>query len=116
MKFSQILENILRNLEEQLPDNVTKFLQIQLNYLKINPTIKPKSVMLSLPDDQCWAISIIKNNLGPLDQKNKYPFFFITGSAGTGESYMTKTYCWWINKKGEKNIANCPNSNSCFKY
>ena len=36
-KFSQILENILRNFEEQLPDSITKLLQIQLKYLKIIP-------------------------------------------------------------------------------
>ena len=59
-----------------------------LNSLRLNPPIIPLCNALSLPDDQLHALSTLRNILGPIHQKNKYPFFFITGSAGTGKSFL----------------------------
>ncbi|CAJ0908479.1 3670_t:CDS:2 [Entrophospora sp. SA101] len=89
-KFSEIMENILNNLQDLLCDNISQLLQIQLNSLKISPMINPQNTIIDLPDDQLHVFSIIKNLLGPLNDTKKYPFFFITGSAGTGKSYVTR--------------------------
>ena len=51
-----------------------------------------------LPEEQYNVLNIITSNLGP--HKKKVPFFFITGSAGTGESYIHHSYkLVEINKK-----------------
>ncbi|CAJ0648043.1 5265_t:CDS:2 [Entrophospora sp. SA101] len=103
-KFSEIMENILNNLQDLLCDNISQLLQIQLNSLKISPMINPQNTIIDLPDDQLHVFSIIKNLLGPLNDTKKYPFFFITGSAGTGKSYVTrliKTHNFLLQKFNE---------------
>ncbi|CAJ0840813.1 6800_t:CDS:2 [Entrophospora sp. SA101] len=51
-KFSEIMENILNNLQDLLCDNISQLLQIQLNSLKISPMINPQNTIIDLPDDQ----------------------------------------------------------------
>lgn len=42
---------------------------------------------LTLNEDQYKAYDILTNSWGP-DYKEKYPYFFLTGSAGTGKSFL----------------------------
>ncbi|CAB4382134.1 unnamed protein product [Rhizophagus irregularis] len=84
-QFTQILDTLINNLQPVLPSSVSELISIQLNFLRINPPILPQSNILTLPEDQLNALSTISNILGPKNQKNKYPYFFITGSAGTGK-------------------------------
>ena len=51
--------------------------------------------MLNLPNEQYILYNTIIANLGPMTS-NKYPFFFITGSGGTGKTYITKTIINWL--------------------
>jgi len=61
----------------------------------------PKTVMLDLPEDQHQVVNTIIQNLGPISKK-KYPYFFITGSAGTGKSYITNIIVNYLIKKKKK--------------
>ena len=83
--MTHILDNIASVIAPQLTDVLTK----QLNALKLLPPILPHNAMLGLPNEQYSVYNTIVNNLGSLQSK-KYPFFFITGSAGTGKTYITK--------------------------
>src|ERR1043165_9412329 len=71
-----------------LPSSISNLINIQLYSLQINPPIISQSNTLNLPNDQLKIISTIRNILGPIKQKNKYPYFFITGSAGTEKSFI----------------------------
>src|SRR5688572_3212189 len=86
-QFNQILDTLINNLQPVLPSSVSNLISIQLSFLRINPPILSQCSALNLPDDQLNALSTICNTLGPKHQKNKYPYFFITGSAGTGKSF-----------------------------
>ncbi|GES75098.1 Pif1-like helicase domain-containing protein [Rhizophagus clarus] len=84
-QFSQIVVMLLNELQNFIPSSVLELINIQLSSLRINPQILPQCSTLDLPND---LISTIKNILGPKTQKNKYPYFFITGPAGTGKSFI----------------------------
>lgn len=87
-QFTHILDTLINNLQPILPSSVSELINIQLNSLRIDPPILPYCNVLNLPEDQLNALSTICNTLGPKNQKNKYPYFFITGSAGTGKSFI----------------------------
>ena len=64
--------------------------------------------MLNLPEDQLRVLSTISNTLGPKQQKNKYPYFFITGSAGTGKSFIIKIITEDLKRKGSNYLLLAP--------
>jgi ATP-dependent DNA helicase PIF1 len=63
--------------------------------------------MLNLPDEQYILYNTIVANLGPL-KSNKYPFFFITGSGGTGKTYMTKMIINWLESQHKNYLLTAP--------
>ena len=86
-QFHSFITNLLNELSLIMSPNITEILNIQLESLIRLPTMLPKTVMLDLPEDQYQVVNAIIENLGPISKK-KYPYFFITGSAGTGKSYI----------------------------
>src|SRR3954447_13757047 len=88
IQFTQILDTLLSNLQSVMPTSVTELVNIQLCSLQLNPSILSQISALDLPDDQLHVISTVRNILGPTHQKNKYPYFFITGSAGTRKPFI----------------------------
>jgi hypothetical protein len=88
IQFNQIIETLLNNLQSVMPTSVSDLVDIQLRSMRLNPPILPQISTLDLPEDQLHVISTIRNILGPIHQKHKYPYFFITGSAGTGKSFI----------------------------
>ena len=82
------MESLINNLQSIIPSSITELLKIQLSSLRINPPIYSHCNTLTLSHDQLHALSTIHNTLGPSHQKDKYPYFFITGSAGTGKSFL----------------------------
>ncbi|GBB87368.1 hypothetical protein RclHR1_13810001 [Rhizophagus clarus] len=68
------------------PELYEKIQQITQEYLHTQQL--KLDAQFNLPNDQLYVISTIKNILGPKTQKNKYPYFFITGPAGTGKSFI----------------------------
>src|SRR5205814_7086710 len=50
----------------------------------------------------------IRNILGPSHQRNKYPYFFITGSAGTGKSFIINLITDDLKKKKSNYLLLAP--------
>ncbi|RHZ81307.1 hypothetical protein Glove_122g28 [Diversispora epigaea] len=84
---SKILDRLLHSFNEQLPTNLSNIIQIQLQNLKILPYILPKTAILELSTDQYHVLSTITMHMGK-NSGTKWPYYFITGSAGTGKSYL----------------------------
>jgi hypothetical protein len=87
-QFNQVLDMLLNKLQDVIPPLTSELISIQLASLQKNPPILPQCSTLDLPNDQLHVLSTIRNILGPKTQKNKYPYFFITGSGGTGKSFL----------------------------
>ena len=100
-QFNQILDILINNLQSILPSSISELINIQLNSLRINPPILPQCSALNLPEDQLNALSIISNILGPKNQKNKYSYFFVTGLAGTGKSFLINLIVENLKKKDQ---------------
>jgi len=101
--ITQIIENLTNNITPQIADILTR----QLDILKLTPPIFPQNAMLYLPEEQYILYNTIISNLGPLQSK-KYPFFFITGSGGTGKTYITKLIIDWINSQNKTYLLTAP--------
>ena len=107
-QFNQVLDTLLNDLQSILPTSISEFISIQLQSLRINPPIYTQCNTLSLPDDQLNAISTIRNILGPKHKKDKYPYFFITGSAGTGKSFIINLITEDLRKKRSNYLLLAP--------
>ena len=101
-QFDQIMTTLLDSIRSPTSSRITDIITTQLNALKKVPPILPQLAILQLPDDQYYVFSTITRNLGPMS-KRKYPFFFITGSAGTGKSYMVSMLIDWLRKSTRLN-------------
>src|SRR5437899_774578 len=98
VQFEHVMTTLLNDLQSVVSPIIADVLAKQLDALKLLPPILPQTVMLDLPDEQYAVMNIITTNLGPV-QKKKYPYFFLTGSAGTGKSYMIKLITDWLNSR-----------------
>ena len=90
--------------------NITEILNAQIESLIHLPPMLPKTFMLDLPEDQYRVVNTIIQNLGPVS-KNKYPYFFITGSAGTGKSYIASIIANYLMQT--KNKLSSLSTNRC---
>jgi len=107
-QFNQVLDTLLNNLQSILPTSISELIYIQLQSLRINPPIHTQCNALNLPSDQLNAISTIRNILGPKYKKDKYPYFFITGSAGTGKSFIINLITEDLRKKKSNYLLLAP--------
>lgn len=85
--FGEMLDRLLSSLRDELPANIHDIIHLQLESLKILPYILPETAMLELPQDQYRTLSTISTYMGRNDGV-KWPYYFITGPAGTGKSYI----------------------------
>ncbi|GET00458.1 AAA family ATPase [Rhizophagus clarus] len=85
--FVEMLSRLLESLSIHLSTDLKHIIQTQMDDLKLLPRIYPETAMLELPQDQYHVLSTINMYLGKNDGV-KWPYFFITGSAGTGKSYI----------------------------
>lgn len=106
-QFNTIITNILENLTDNITPRIADILTKQLDALKLTPSTSPQNAMLNLPEEQYIIYNTIVSNLGPLQSK-KYPFFFITGSGGTGKSYITKLIIDWIKSQNKTYLLTAP--------
>ena len=86
-QFIEMLDQLLQSLNNQLTTNISEIIRIQLDNLKILPHVYPETAMLELPHDQYHVLSTISMYMGKSNNR-KWPYYFITGSAGTGKSYI----------------------------
>src|SRR5688500_11216662 len=75
--------------------------------LKILSHVFPETAMLELPQDQYCALSIINMYMSRNDSV-KWPYYFITGSAGTGKSYVVNMIINMLSNKRSKYLLLAP--------
>jgi hypothetical protein len=106
-QFNTIISKIIEELTNNITPQIATILTMQLDALKLTPSIFPQDAMLNLPEDQYILYNTIVSNLGPLQSK-KYPFFFITGSGGSGKSYITKLIIDWLKSQHKTYLLTAP--------
>jgi DNA replication protein DnaC len=92
LHFHHALDELMSHLNNYIPQRAEQLIKTQLELLRSNPVIHPSAAMLNLPDDQYYALNVITHCLGPKSQ-SKHPYFFITGSAGTGKTFLIHMLC-----------------------
>ncbi|EXX69470.1 PIF1-like helicase domain-containing protein [Rhizophagus irregularis DAOM 181602=DAOM 197198] len=97
-RFIEMLDRLLQSLHHELPATITQIIQIQMQNLKLLPPLLPETAMLELPRDQYRALSTINTFMGGNDG-TRWPYFFITGSAGTGKSYIINMIVNMLNNR-----------------
>ena len=71
-------------------NDIKDIISKQLHNLIPKPIFITDNEVLNTPQDQYEVYNIITSSWGSLKETKKYPFFFITGSAGTEKTYLTK--------------------------
>jgi len=102
-----MLDRLLQSLNNQLTTNISEIIRIQLDNLKILPHVYPETAMLELPHDQYHVLSTISMYMGKSNNR-KWPYYFITGSAGTGKSYIINMIKNMLDRKQSNYILLAP--------
>jgi Cdc6-like AAA superfamily ATPase len=106
-RYSEILDRLLSNLEDVISQDMANILRNQLDSLKILPPILPEDIIHQLPTDQYYVMSTLRCYLGRRDAR-KWPYFFVTGSAGTGKSYIIHLLINLLRNTGSKFLLMAP--------
>jgi len=107
IQFDQAITYLQEFLKDNVSPCIQNILQIQLNALKQLPPILPHTAMLDLPDEQYRVLNTIVTSLGSISSK-KWPYFFLTGSAGTGKSYLIKMIINWLDQHKNRYLLLAP--------
>src|SRR6266496_2968321 len=90
IQFNMIVENynqLIYQITSDIDSNLQIIIKKQLSSL-INPlSYSTRFSSLITTDDQYFNYNILISSWGPAYQ-GKHPYFFLTGAAGTGKSYM----------------------------
>ncbi|GBB97346.1 hypothetical protein RclHR1_29720001 [Rhizophagus clarus] len=108
-QFIELTHAFLENLMGLTNTQFKEIIGNQLTKMKIIPPIIPLNTMLSLSKDQYQYVDRIVRTLGPNDGKH-YPYFLITGSAGTGKSFVTHILLKEFEKRGLSYLVLVPTS------
>src|SRR6266542_3917678 len=106
-QFVVMLDRLLQSLRSHLPATLSSIIQIQMNNLKILPHLFPETAILELPHDQYRALSTINMYMGRSNGV-KWPYYFITRSAGTGKSYIINIIINMLNQKRQTHLLLAP--------
>jgi ATP-dependent DNA helicase PIF1 len=106
-QFDALIEELFLSLQPILTEDIRKIIHMQINSIKLLPPIIPAIPMTELPTSQYYCMQTIKNYLGPRDGQH-YPYFFITGSAGTGKSFITNLIINELNSKNQDYLLMAP--------
>ena len=77
-----------------------------MNALKKLPHITPRVASTDLPRDQYEAITVLLNMMG--SRNNQWPYYFLTGSAGTGKSFIIQHFRTHLQQTRKKYILLAP--------
>jgi hypothetical protein len=106
-KYTRNYQNLINKLITSLHTNLQDIIRNQLLNLsqQPNPSTRFSSMMLS--DDQYKVYNVLTNSWGQREY-SKHPYFFLTGSAGTGKSFMIQQIVEYLNTKNIKNLLMAP--------
>ncbi|GBB91982.1 hypothetical protein RclHR1_19480001, partial [Rhizophagus clarus] len=106
-KYTKNYQNLIDKLITSLHTNLQHIIRIQLFNLlqQPNPSTNLSSILFS--EDQYKIFNILINNWGQRNN-SKHPYFFLTGSAGTGKSFITQQIVNFLTKKNIKYLLMAP--------
>jgi len=106
-KYTRSYQNLIDNLITSLHTNLQNIIRNQLLNLsrQPNPSIRLSSMIFS--NDQYKVFNILINNWGQREY-SKHPYFFLTGSAGTGKSFMIQQVVNYLTDKNIKYLLMAP--------
>src|SRR6185312_8283703 len=106
-QFAVALDSILHRLSNELSIRNIDILRMQLLSLQPAPYIMPCSLTLNLPSDQYYVMNTLTHWMGSMSN-DKYPYFFVTGSAGTGKTYIIRLLCQFLSTRRSKYLLMAP--------
>ena len=90
-QFATIIDSHLQSIQQQVNLTNIDILKFQLSALQKLPHIAPHTSITDLPEDQYRAITVLTNMMG--SRNNQWPYYFLTGSAGTGKFFVILYTC-----------------------
>ena len=106
-QYSALIENLFDSLQILSVGNIQDIVRQQLDSTKILPPFIPENAIINLPTSQYQCVQTITNYLGKR-RVNKFPYFFITGSAGTGKSYVINILINELRRRGGNYLLMAP--------
>lgn len=95
--FEDLINSLFTRLNT-LPTSISDIIRLQMTILYRTPPIIPQSTISDLPSDQYAALDCLTNKFGPLT-RTKYPYYFLTGAAGTGKSHVAYLFVQFLQQK-----------------
>src|SRR6185369_11191405 len=102
--YKNIIEEIVPDLKNH---DLQRLIFQQLMTLEHQPPLTDPNSTLCLNEDQYKIYDMLSNTWGP-ENKEKYPYFFMTGPAGTGKSYMTHQIIQLLKSKNINHLLIAP--------
>lgn len=106
-KYTKSYQNLINNLITSLDVNLQNIIGDQLISLLRQPNLSTKFSSMIFSNDQYKIFNIITNNWGKRETF-KHPYFFLTGSAGTGKSFMIQQIVNFLQSKNTKYLLMAP--------
>ncbi|GES97445.1 Pif1-like helicase domain-containing protein [Rhizophagus clarus] len=106
-KYTRNYQNLIDNLIISLHTDLQKLIRNQLLSLSHQPNISTNLSSMIFSDDQYKIFNILMNTWGK-QEYSKYPYFFLTGSAGTGKSFMINQLITYLTNQNKKYLLMAP--------
>jgi hypothetical protein len=97
-QFEDLLDALCARLTSIPIPPVSNLIYHQMSGLYRAPTVIPPNAIAQLSSDQFNALNTLTNKLGR-SGRDKYPFYFLTGAAGTGKSYVINLFIQHLQRK-----------------
>jgi hypothetical protein len=106
-QFQDLLDTFCMRLALTPVPAVHDVISRQMSALYKTPPIVPPNAMAELPPDQFTALNTLINKLGQ-SGRDKYPYYFLTGAAGTGKSYVLNLFVQHLQRTHKQYILLAP--------
>jgi hypothetical protein len=106
-KCTKSYQNLVNNLVTSLHTDLQNIIGNQLISLSHQPILSTKFSSMKFSPDQYKIYNIITNSWGQ-KEFSKHPYFFLTGSAGTGKSFMIQQIVEFLKTKHIKYLLIAP--------
>jgi hypothetical protein len=106
-KYTRNYQNLINNLIISLYIDLQKLIGNQLLSLLHQPNISTNLSSMIFSHDQYKIFNILMNTWGEREY-SKHPYFFLTGSAGTGKSFMIQQLVNSLTNQNKKYLLMAP--------
>ena len=106
-RYTENYQNLINNLTNSLHTDLQHIIKNQLISLSSQPNSSSNLLPLLLSNDQYKILNTLTNNWGQKEY-SKHPYFFLTGSAGTGKSFMIQQVIDFLTKRNVKYLLMAP--------